>query len=530
MSMVKTPFCTARKNILSIVERIFSYKLISIIALMSAFLGVLLMCIRIWYACSFSEPIQSTTSGWEAESLYSMWKYVNGMDIYTDKHAVPYAASVYNWLYYQFYGIIIRQTLSLFSLSAWWIPTIGRFITLAGVLVGCCVCYVSFRKMLTTKGSSITLIVLSFSLLVFIGPLVGFWGFTVRPDVWSFTLEVIGVFLFWKYYSQSKLKAVLFSAFALYCSWAFKQSGVSAVVAISLFLMLKKEFKPCSVFVVLMICFYGITFLLGDKEYFNTVLYHGEREISSEVAIKYLLMFARKSIPATITVCSSLVVILSCKKLRRGILENDIFLFSVIFLLTTIIIVVPASMMEGAADNYYFIVIYSLSLMAVILVDRISEYKLNESEQGEKNLWAYFGFLIFGWTVHAVALMMVLTGHARVLSVYPKHCNTVRAQRFIERLPKPLFVDDKYLSLPWMNPSVPYVFTNWSYKKDRESGVLFKDGGIGGLIKRDHYKTLLLGGKVGFFDGADLSEYVVWPVKYEGFYVYVRKGIVANPY
>ena len=86
-----------------------SFRNLSIVSLISASVCVLLMLIRVWHAFSFFEPLQLTTSGWEEEDLYAMWKYLKGMGIYTDRYSVPYAASVYNWLFYQSYGFIIKN-------------------------------------------------------------------------------------------------------------------------------------------------------------------------------------------------------------------------------------------------------------------------------------------------------------------------------------------------------------------------------------------------------------------------------------
>ncbi|MBI2470448.1 MAG: hypothetical protein HYV59_04300 [Planctomycetes bacterium] len=497
----------------------YSFRNLSIVSLISTSVCVLLMFIRVWHAFSFFEPLQLTTSGWEEEDLYAMWKYIKGMGIYTDRYSVPYAASVYNWLFYQSYGFIIKNIISLFSLNTSWIPTIGRFFTLAGALFGVFICYASFIQLSEVKNRTMSTLAFSFSLLTFLGPLVGFWAFTVRPDVWSFVFEVTGIFFFWKYYSRNKIKAIFFAAIALYCSWAFKQSGFLTVVAILVFLIIKKDFKAFFMFSLLMIIFYFATFLLGDKEYVDTILYHGEREFSINLAIRNILKATSKSSPAIISLISSIVFIIFCKGLKRGIIKNDNVLFAAILFFTTIVIVFPASAMEGAADNYCFMVLYASSLLAITLVSEISGDTLSAKDGG---LRVCIGFMIFGWIANVISIMMVFMGYQGVISVYPQHIDMVKKQKCIENLPKPLFVDNMYLSLPWMNPSEPYVFTNWFYRKERELGISFNDGGIGGLIKKGHYRTLLFSNDLKTFDGAELSEYKILPEKCEGFYVYIK--------
>ena len=497
-----------------------SFRNLSIVSLISASVCVLLMLIRVWHAFSFFEPLQLTTSGWEEEDLYAMWKYLKGMGIYTDRYSVPYAASVYNWLFYKSYGFIIKNFISLFSLNTSWIPTIGRFFTLAGAFLGVFICYASFVKLPEVKNHTMRTLAFSFSLLIFLGPLIGFWAFTVRPDVWSFVFEVTGVFLFLRYYSVDKVKAIYFSASVLYCSWAFKQSGFLTVVAILLFLIIKKDFKAFFMFSVLMIISYFTTFLLGDKEYIDTILYQGEREFSTYSVITNVLKAASKSSPAIISLTSSIVFVIFCKRLKRGIIKNDNVLFAAILFFTTIVIVFPASAMEGAADNYCFMVLYASSLLSITLVSEIMGDILSAKDEG--GLRVCIGFMIFGWIANVISIMVIFMGYQGVISVYPQHIDMVKRQKCIEKLPKPLFVDNMYLSLPWMNPSEPYVFTNWFYKKERELGISFNDGGIGGLIKKGHYRTLLFPNELKTFDGAELSEYKILPEKCEGFYVYIK--------
>lgn len=502
-------------------NKCFSFRTLCIVSLISCGVGVLLMIIRIWCAFSFSEPLQLTTSGWEEDSLYAMWKYLNGKEIYADRLSAPYAQSVFNWLYYYSYGFFIKVFISLFSLDNRWLPTIGRFFTLIGALVGVFICYVSFVKLPEVKKSSMRILALSFALLVFSGPLVGFWAFTVRPDVWSLVFELTGVFLFLKYYSTNKTKAVFFTVPALYCSWGFK-FAIFTVVAISIFLIVKKNFKTLFMFSLLMIIFYATTLLLGGKEYLDTILFQGERVLLVESAINNLLLAAAKSVPAIVTLVAAIVFIVFCKDFRKDILKNDHILFTIIFLLTSILITVPASAMDGAADNYYFIVLYAFSLTSVILLNKISNDRKLVLKRANYRFKIFVGVLISSWIVHVFSLMAVFTGYTGVVSVYPQHVNLVKHQKCIEEFPKPLFVDSPYLSLPWMNPSEPYVITNYSYKKNLKFGIV-KDDGIGGLIKHGHYNTLLLTEKLEFFEGTDLSTYEILPIKCEGLYVYVKK-------
>jgi len=500
----------------------FSFGTLSVVSLIGAIIGVLLMLVRIWNAFSLSEPLQLTTSGYEEESLYAMWKYLKGLKIYADRHSIPYAQSFFNWLFYQSYGFFISTFISLFSLSLGWIPTIGRFLTLVGALIGVFVCYSSFVKVSCIKDSVLKMLVISFSLTVFLGPLVGFWVFTVRPDIWGFVCEVTGVFLFWRYYSVNNIKAIIFASLALYCSWAFKHSYIYTVTAISLFLLLRKEFKVIGIFLLLMITFYSITFLLGDENYFNSFFCHTTRGFSFCSIKENILKTALKSFPAIVTLISSFVFVFLTKELKREIIKEDRFLFPILLLFVTTILSILGSGVIGAADNYCFMEIYTLSLVAVTLLNKIYDGRVIYNEKNKNKLKIFVCLMIFGWGIHLAAMIPIFLGYKGVLSVYPQHVDFMKKQKCIERFPKPLFVDNMYLSLPWMNPSEPYIFGNALYMISAEADDLYDFDGFGRLIKEGHYKTLFLNEKLKTFFGADLSGYKILPEKCEGFYVYIK--------
>lgn len=496
----------------------FSFRTLSVVSLIGAIIGVLLMPVRIWYAFSFSEPLQLTTSGYEEESLYAMWKYLMGLKIYADRYSIPYAQSFFNWLFYQSYGFFINTFISLFPLSLRWIPTIGRFFTLVGALIGVFVCYASFLSVSRAKDAGIKILAFSFALTVFLGPLVGFWAFTVRPDIWGFVCEATGVFLFWKYYSINNIKAIIFTSLALYCSWAFKQSYIYTVIAISLFLLLKKEFKVLGIFLLLMILFYSITFLLGDRDYFNSIFCHARRGFSFSSIKENIFNASLKSFPSIVTSIVSFVFIFQTKGMKKECVKEKRLLFTIILFLVTTIISIPGSGVIGAADNYYFMELYSLSLVAVTLLNKIYN-KLIDIEKNKNKIKIFVGLLMFGWGIHIAAMIPVFIGHKGVLSVYPQHVDFMKKQKCIERFPKPLFVDNMYLSLPWMNPSEPYIFRNALYMISAEVDDLCD---FGRLIKDGHYKALFLKEKLETFLGARLSDYKILSEKYEGFYVYIK--------
>ena len=163
-----------------------------------------------------------------------------------------------------------------------------------------------------------------------------------------------------------------------------------------------------------------------------------------------------------------------------------------------------------------------MSLVAVTLLNKIYDGRVIYNEKNKNKLKIFVCLMIFGWGIHLAAMIPIFLGYKGVLSVYPQHVDFMKKQKCIERFPKPLFVDNMYLSLPWMNPSEPYIFGNALYMISAEADDLYDFDGFGRLIKEGHYKTLFLNEKLKTFFGADLSGYKILPEKCEGFYVYIK--------
>ena len=90
---------------------------VSYIALISSLSGAILMTVRFSNLISLNEPLQITASGAEYESLYVIWKYIQGLTIFVDHFRIPFAGTFYNWLYYAFYGELSGSILKILDLT-----------------------------------------------------------------------------------------------------------------------------------------------------------------------------------------------------------------------------------------------------------------------------------------------------------------------------------------------------------------------------------------------------------------------------
>ena len=271
----------------------------SLIFGLGALSGLILLLLRAYQVISFNEIHHVVTSGFEEESLFAMWKYLHGIPIYSDPHQIPFAASYFNWLFYSLYGSFISATVNLFGLDEAWIPTIGRCITLCVVAIGFCVNYQLFTSKKVNTHPLPFLLAISLSAVLWLGPLIGFWAMTVRPDVIALFFDLCAVFYLLKYLPTHILVGVVSAALWCYLSWACKQVNIVMPVAIGLFLLVEKRWQAFILFSVLLGSCYALTLLLANYNLLKTLFFINTAiPLSFDVFFENLIAFIKKALPA----------------------------------------------------------------------------------------------------------------------------------------------------------------------------------------------------------------------------------------
>jgi hypothetical protein len=76
-------------------------------------------------------------------------------------------------------------------------------------------------------------------------------------------------------------------------------------------------------------------------------------------------------------------------------------------------------------------------------------------------------------------------------------------------MPEPRFSSDLRLNVPWLNPNSPPFVLGFNYGFERKLGMNFEAGGIGGLIQKGYFESLMLpADTLEFYDGGRLDRYV----------------------
>ena len=103
--------------------------------------------------------------------------------------------------------------------------------------------------------------------------------------------------------------------------------------------------------------------------------------------------------------------------------------------------------------------------------------------------------------------LSVFAGVRGVVSIANNANYFLQGRKCTQVLPRPFYIDDFYLSLPWMNNSRPVVYPAYNYKYRRSKKYRYELGGLGGMIMAGRFKALALKENIKEFDGASLSNF-----------------------
>lgn len=481
-----------------------------------------LFVIRLMSNVSIAEPLQLQTSGFEQESLYAIWKYINGRDVYSLTTDIPYTFSNFNWLYYIFYGVLTGSILDLFELSDVWLPTITRLITVAGAMTGVLIAYKTMAWLSNDRATrNLDVLALGLAMLAFFGPLAGFWALTTRPDIWTTVIEAALIFGFIRLYPAFPAKAAFLVMVLGYVAWAFKTVDITAAGSVGLFLLWRREWVSASILAIGTLASWTVTYALGTDAYqFSMLGAHQEIAFAIDQGVRNLANFAIKMLPVLLPAIVFLGFVIQARSLRKRIAEDWQLQFLLIMTFCSLGVSVLGSFKVGGAENYFF----TPSLILALLIHKIYRLFSTSTLMPEGGLKVYAFGIVLGWSLTGAAIISVIAGVNGVTSQRAMHDRVVMMQSCLATLPQPIFVNDMNLSLPWITPSDQHFLLSFYYHVDRSGGREFEADGIGGLIKAGYFESLVFEGPLDAFDGASLDRYNLQPTSCGGWSVY-RKAI-----
>lgn len=454
-------------------------------ALLGAALCLVLFALRAASSISVVEPLQLHTTGDEFTNYFNIWKAMNGQAVYSDRFQAPFSVAVYNWLFYYAYATVARGVLAVLGLSDAWLPTVGRFITLAAIATGTVVAYVAFARAALARDATGKAVAAAFAVFLMVGPLLGFWSLTVRADLWAMTLEMAGAAAFLVLYPRRRFVAVLILAVAVYAAWSFKQGNVFAAGGAGILLVLRRDWKPLALLCLVLPVAWAATFAWGDAGWIDNILFRDfPLFFQAERLARNMANFAVKTGPLLLFLPAVAWAAGRSAECRRRLWNDDTFVFAAGASVTALTLSIPLAAQHGGGENYFFTLAFFLGLMAM------SSFPiLADDGPATRRIPLIAG--IAGWLTLYAAVGAVLSGAIGTIDVRRQHPVYMSMKRCADSLPRPLYVNNNYLGLPWMTPgNTPWVLS-YTYKEERALARRpFQGGGIGGMVNAGAFAVI----------------------------------------
>lgn len=437
-------------------------------------------------------PGVAQTSGCEEESLFALWRTVHQGTPYLDSLRVPYASAYFNWLFYHGYALALAPVVSTRGDAA--LPWASRAVTFAGALAGATMVGFLFRRILACSQLGLESLGWAAGALLFLGPLAGWWSLTARPDIWALTCEVLAVALCLLTFHQRSLVTLLSCSLALYAAWAFKQNYVTGLGAILVLFTLHGRWRDAAVVAALSASLWLGTALLLGSEY-RTCLTNATSSPSvyAALGVSNLTTALIKAAPFFLFVPWVGAEFIRVRKAGRSTdlpaLAVELGILGTLF---GLLLAIPSSCVLGATQNYYF----SAALFAALGVC------------GALARWHRAWPAVILLSTGLVLALAPTLGFAPRISLAKNVADLAARWAVWSREPEPRFSADLRLNLPWLAPASPPLVLAYKYPEDRAKGLRFEQDGVGGLIARGHFRSLLLPASTGtHHDGGDLGRY-----------------------
>ncbi len=473
--------------------RIPPARLLAVVALLALGCSCLVFACRLAaiHEAASIPPGTVQTSGCEEESFFAVWRKIHGRPIYGDTTEPPYASASFNWLFYATYSSMIRPVVktcgdSYLPLAGHWLTAIFAVLGSVGAIWAC------------GRGqgnAAARLAGAAVGRLLFFGPLVGWWGVTMRPDVPALLAELAGVLVFLYWHRAHPARAVAVALAAFYLAWAFKPITLGAFVAVAAFLLAHRRWREAAFFGGAMVVFWLSTLAIGGPVYRASVWETATNNaFSVPTGAANLWLVVRALAPLLVGLPWWLGALLQHRPWRQRSLAHDALLLSTLGLLIVVAAFLVAASKIGASKNYFFTVALLLTVGTVLGVWPLQRTRLAPALACALTLIVQGGLLAGAWGT------LSLRANAEQL-----------AARWAEfrQLPEPRFSYDLRLNLPWLNRQSPPLVLAYDYPRNRAKGRPYAGDGLGGMIARGDLAALLLPAEThDRYDGATLNNYV----------------------
>jgi len=434
-----------------------------------------------------------TTTGGEESCIYSVWKLANGFPLYEDPRTAPFAITLYNFLFYWVYaacGLV-------FGSNGPELMLVGRLASLGIAAVGAAGQY--FFVCSLWPGSATRRLKIAawcVAILVWFGPLTGWWTLSFRPDLLALAAATWGCWSYSRYLSSGRAVFLVACGLLFFAGWAAKQSVVALAGGTFLHALGRSDRFRGIVWMILPFGFLAAASLvIGGADYrLNVVWGPSINDYAVQRTLRTaLLSFAAVPFVWIIGPALTLAALRSSQcRLAQGAALTKRLPYLILLCLASVALALVTSAKEGSSQNQW--------LEGMLAMSSWGLYALGSLEPCKK-----FGIGLVNVSVVPTILLLALQamfpgGLGGVFSwttlriSATEAASRVMAADVVQNAPQPLFTTDHVLSLPWHSTGGRHpacVLDPVYYNKARQSGFLAGDGVVG-QIQRREFRSLWL--------------------------------------
>jgi hypothetical protein len=435
----------------------------------------------------------------EAPCIYNVWKVQNGQPLYEWPTREPYNLTFYNAAFYYTYA----GTLQALGVGGADIILGGRLLTVFFGLLGVLVTYHLAAALAERDAWSglARFVTVCWAVFLWFGSSATAWfAMAVRADVASFVLALAGLLVYARWRQTRLWAGCVAAALLFYLAWTFKQStvGILAGTCLHAFFCGRRK-GPALALALSCVGLMATTLWLGGETYrFNLLKVPSLSPIDLHSGRPgYLLQSLVTN--GFVWLFPPGCLVLGLLSWRRAGLRAALAAFSrsqvavVAFpSVTAVTWCVFALFREGASKNtllegYLCLGICSL----VLLIDLLG--RLGESDGGRKA--ALCGFGILAMAVFPVAQLVFPDRLGNLTIDSPaEHEKAVALAAYVDRLPRPVLVEDGFLAQPWhaTNGRYPAYVPDVPWYRMAKAKGWMADGGLEKLVRQQAFTCLLL--------------------------------------
>jgi hypothetical protein len=372
----------------------------------------------------FGQNGLEATSGLEGGGAFGIYLICTKQSVYHDFSQLPNPFT-FNFLFYGIYGYLVR-ILSYCDAT----PVIGRFITLSLLIAAAGLVWCACRPVLEKFEAGALALAL-------VSPTIGWWAFSLRPDVAGAAFLMAALLFFFYYLEYSQLWMMLVSGFCLLCAWGFKQPYAFVAPIMLAYTFARNRSHSIALLLLLALGFCAPLLLYNPNLYvLHTVKIPSGYPFYPFLALTNSVTFFSKAFGILLPAALIGWITVRSAPLRSGI--NFLF---ITFVSSFVLFIVLSSKL-GAGDYYFF-----PTLVAGILVFGLGSTRVHESLR--RSFFLIFTLITLG---QSALLLSGIRGKMDLPEDTIKFTPVLSAT--LAKMPGPKMVWHQSLGLPWNTPSV----------------------------------------------------------------------------